>query len=111
MKTPQRFTGRAGGKLPGRVRRALDGAVDTARRVDESLTVDKSGRQGVNLARTGGLTLGPDGLQLDSQAVGDKNHAPMALSKDVSSSATLADLISAYNELLSELRRTKRMRG
>ncbi len=112
MKTPQRFTGRAGGKLPGRVRRALDGAVDTSRRVNESMSVDKDGRLGTKLARSGGLTLGPDGLQLDTQAVGDKNHDPMPLIKDLdTASATAADVAAALNELLRELRRTKRMRG
>lgn len=111
MKTPQRFTGRAGGKLPGRVRRALDGAVDTSRRVNESMSVDKDGRLGTKLARSGGLTLGPGGLQLDEQAVGDKNHDPMPLIKDLSSTASAADVAAAFNELLRELRRTKRMRG
>lgn len=111
MKTPQRFTGRAGGNLPGRVRRALDGAVDTQRRVDESLAVDKEGRLGTKLARSGGLKMGPDGLELDSKFVGEKNHDPMPLIKELSTTPSAADVAAAFNELLRELRRTKRMRG
>lgn len=111
MKTPQRFTGRAGGAAPGRIRRALDGAVDTSRRVNESLAVDKDGRLGTKLARSGGLRMGPDGLELDPISVGEKNHEPMPLIKDLASGASTADVVTALNELLRELRRTKRMRG
>ncbi len=111
MKTPQRFTGRAGGTVPGRVRRALDGAVDTSRRVNESLTVDKEGRLGTKLARSGGLRMGKDGLELDPIAVGDKNRDPMSLVQDLASGASAATIVTKVNELLAELRRTKRMRG
>lgn len=111
MKTPQRFTGRAGSGTPGRVRRALDGAVDTSRRVNESLTVDKEGRLGTKLARSGGLRMGPDGLELDPIAVGEKNHSPIDRIAELPSGATAADIREVVNNLLAELRRTKRMRG
>lgn len=112
MKTPQRFTGRAGSAVPGRVRRALDGAVDSDRRVNGSMTVDKEGRLGTKLARSGGLKMGPDGLELDPIAVGDKNLAPIdGIAELNTGTATAAVVAAAFNSLLSELRRTKRMRG
>ncbi len=111
MKTPQRFTGRAGSGVSGRVRRALDGAVDTSRRVDDTLAVGKDGRLGAKLARSGGLRMGPDGLELDPIAVGEKNHDPMPLIKELDSGASAATIAEAFNNLLRELRRTKRMRG
>lgn len=109
--TPQRFTGRAGARLPGRVRRALDAQVDTQRRLGETLDVDKDGRMQVRAASGGGLVQTKQGLVVDPGAVGDKNLAPMALVKDLDSTAVLADVIAKMNELLSEHRRTKRMRG
>lgn len=111
MKTPQRFTGRAGSSAPGRVRRALDGAIDTSRRVNESLTVDKDGRLGTKLARSGGLRMGPDGLEIDPIAVGDKNLSPIDRIAEIPSGASAADVAEVVNTLLAELRRTKRMRG
>jgi len=68
------------------------------------------GRLGVNIATGGGLRQGPKGLELDPQQLGDKNHEPISLIKDLDAAATAADITSAFNVLLRELRRTKRMR-
>lgn len=97
--------------MPGRVRRALDGAVDTTRRVDESLAVDKEGRLGTKLARSGGLRMGKDGLEVDPIVVGDKNLAPIDRIADIPSGSSASDILAVVNSLLAELRRTKRMRG
>lgn len=108
--TPQRFSGRAGSRLPGRVRRSLDAHVDTDRRINSSLDVDKDGRLGAKLARNSGLTMTRDGLKLDPQQLGDKNRPPIDRLQELSTSASTSDLISAYNELLRQLSKSGRMR-
>jgi len=109
-RTPQNFTGRAGSRLPGRVRRSLDAAIDTDRRVNDTMEVDTDGRIGTAVSRSGGIRVGRDGLELDPQQLGDKNHDPMAMVKKLETTATTADLIEKFNDLIFELRRTKRMR-
>jgi hypothetical protein len=108
-KTPQRFSGRAGSTSSGRLRRALDGQVDTGRKINESLDVDSDGRLGTRLARDSGLQMTRQGLRLDPIAVGDKNREPMKFIRDPASTAA-ADIHATLVELLAELRRSKRMR-
>lgn len=109
-KAPQRFTGRAGSASSGRLRRALDGAIDTERRYGQTLMVE-DGRVEVQLGPSSGLMKTRQGLMLDKTQIGDKNREQLRRIADVSSSATLAELITCFNDLLSELRRTKNMRG
>jgi len=114
-RTPNRFTGRAGGQSSGRLRRALDGQVDTGRKINESLDVDKDGRLGTKLARDSGLQMTRQGLKLDPIAVGDKNHTPInqlqAVSLDgLTTAQSLVALQVKMNDLLKELKRTGRMR-
>jgi hypothetical protein len=108
-KTPQRFSGRAGSTSSGRLRRALDGQVDSSRKFGDTLEVDKDGRLGTRLARDSGLQMTRQGLKLDPIAVGDKNHEPMKFIRDPVSTAA-ADVHATLVELLAELRRSKRMK-
>lgn len=107
----QRFTPRAGSKLPGQVRRALDGQIDTDRRINKTLAVDKDGRMGTNVAPGGGLTLTSKGLVVDKAIVGDRNLPQMSHIRDLETTATAAEVLSKVNELLKELRRTGRVKG
>jgi hypothetical protein len=75
------------------------------------MSVDKDGRLGTKLARSGGLKMGKDGLEVDPIVVGDKNHAPIDRIADLPSGSSASDVADAFNSLLAELRRTKRMRG
>jgi len=109
--SPQRFTPRAGSRLPGQVRRALDGHIESSQRNGESLEVSKIGRLEVRAAPGGGLTQTKRGLVVDKVAAGDKNHDPIARQADLVSGATAAQIRVAHNALLAELRRTGRMRG
>ncbi len=111
--SPQRFSGRAGSRLPGRVRRALDAQIDTERRLDGTLKVDKNGRMGTNISRKGGLLETPQGLAVDPAQVGEMNRAAMKhiIDIDTSSGTLLADTATKMNELLAELRRTGRVKG
>lgn len=109
-KAPQRFTGRAGSNFGGRIRRALDGAVDTERRYGRTLMVE-DGRVEVQLGSNSGLKKTREGLMLDPEVAGEKNREALRYVSDLSTSATTADLISTVNSLLTELRRTKNMRG
>lgn len=131
---PQRFTPRTGSHADSRLRRALDGAIDTDRRNDETLEVN-GGRLGVRVTEGGGLVQTKRGLELDKMEVGDKNLPEMALLRDLDQTATeftdsggsppfttdqkteldafalkVQAISDAYDELLAELRRTKRMR-
>jgi hypothetical protein len=108
--TPQRFTPRAGSNLPGRVRRSLDGGVESAKRFDGSVDIKKDGRLGVNIARNSGLEMTRDGLRISPQALGEKNRPQLDSIRDLSSSASGSQLIDKVNELLFELRRTGSMR-
>lgn len=107
--SPQRFTPRAGSSMPGRVRRALDGQIDTQRRLGPSLDVDKDGRMVAKLAPNGGLKQTRAGLVLDAESVGEKNRPVMSRVKDPASSAA-ADVYATVVEMLAEFRRTGRMR-
>lgn len=109
--TPQRFTPRAGSSLPGQVRRALDGHINSQQRNGESLEVAKDGRLEARLDPSGGLKMSRQGLALDALALGEQNRPPIERMSALSASATTADLIASMNKLLSELRRTGRMRG
>lgn len=108
--TPQRFTPRAGSALPGQVRRALDGHINSQQRNGESLEVGKDGRLEARLDPAGGLTMSRQGLALDALAVGDKNRDPMS-KVSLSNTVSAASVHAALLELLAELRRTGRMRG
>lgn len=113
--TPQRFTPRAGSRLPGSVRRALDGHIDSTQRNGATLEVGTTGRLEVKAAPGGGLTQTKQGLKVDPVAVGDKNHAPIDRQQDLlaaslSTTQRLTQLEAAANALYAELRRTGRMR-
>ena len=110
MATPQRFSGRAGSQSSGRLRRALDGQIDTARKLNTSLDVDKDGRLGTKLARDSGLKMTRQGLMVDPVAVGDKNHSAMDAQQPLATGAATADIITAFNALVASLKKTKRMR-
>jgi len=109
--TPQRFTPRAGSGLPGRVRRSLDGGAESTQRFNGSLAVDKDGRLGAKLSKDSGLEMTRDGLRVSPQVLGDKNREQMDRIADLETSATAATIVSKVNELLAELRRTRRVRG
>lgn len=107
--TPQRFTPRAGSSLPGQVRRALDGHINSQQRNGESLEVGKDGRLEARLDPSGGLTMSRQGLALDTLALGDKNRAAMS-KVSLSNTVSAASVHAALTELLVELKRTGRMR-
>lgn len=109
--TIQRFTPRAGSRAPGALRRSLDGGVETSQRFNGSMSVDKDGRLGASLARDGGLVMTRDGLKVDVGSLGDKNHSMMRQVADLATGASAATILLKVNELLDELRRTKRLRG
>lgn len=108
--TPQRFTPRAGSRLPGQVRRALDGHIDSTQRNGETLEVSKKGQLEVRLAPDGGLTQTRAGLVADKRSSSTSN-SPIERQSDLVSAPTAAQVSSAFNALLAELRRTGRMRS
>lgn len=89
----------------------MEGAVDTSRTYADSLEVERDGRLGVRVAKGSVLRMTPRGLDIDPQAIGERNRAQMNAIADAATGATTADLVSKVNELLAELRRTKRVRG
>lgn len=141
MSTPvsrQNFQQRAGSGQPGRVRRALDGGVESRQRYGDTLEVAADGRLEVKVSRSGGLKLTRDGLTLESSEAGEMNLEVMNRIQDVevftitaatsngsvtllrnnindavipSIQAQLARLEDKQNELLAELRRTGRVRS
>lgn len=141
MATPfsrQNFQQRAGSNMPGRVRRALDGGVESTQRYGDTLEVAQDGRLEVRMSRNGGLKRTADGLALSSGGVGEMNRSQLSRIKDVEvftiTAATsngsvtllrdninnavipsiqdqLARLEEKQNELLAELRKTRNMRS
>ncbi len=109
--TPQRFTPRSASSLPGKVRRALDGAINSTQRNGKTIEVGTDGRLETRVAAGGGLKSTKQGLVVDQAQVGEKNHLPIQRQADLSSASTAAEIAAAYNDLLAELRRTGRMRG
>lgn len=113
--TPANFSRRAGSNMPGRVRRALDGGVESRQRFGNTMEIAPDGRQEVKTARGGGLKQTPHGLALDPQALGEKNLPKLSRIAEPISNATLATafatLRASYIELLDELRRNGYMRG
>jgi hypothetical protein len=111
----QRFTGRAGSAVPGRVRRALDGAVESDQRYGDGLDVAKDGKVRVCLARNSGLKTTKRGLEIDvnSDLVGDKNREALNGVKafNDTAAATTTELADKMNELLREMRRVGEMKG
>jgi hypothetical protein len=94
------------------VRRALDAQVDTERRLNDTLAVDKDGRMGIKAARGGGLVETKQGLMVDKSQVGEMNREPIAIQRDLDpTTATAAQIATALNALLKELRRTGNMRS
>ena len=72
MATPfsrQNFQQRAGSKMPGRVRRALDGGVESTQRYGNTLQVANDGRLEVATRRNGGLKVTKDGLSIDTSGL------------------------------------------
>lgn len=106
---PQVFTPRAGSRLPGQVRRALDGQILTSQRNGESLEVS-GGRLEVRAARGGGLKQTREGLVVDQAQVGEKNRDPIDRQNNLASTATAAQIAAAYNALLAQLKKTGAMR-
>lgn len=111
--TPGRFTGRAGSGSPGRVRRAIDGAIVGDKRYGDSLEIDpKTKRLNLKLPADSPLTVTKRGLEFDVSKLGDKNRDPMRAITDVDeTTATAATNAAKLNEILAELRRTKRLKG
>lgn len=111
--TPGRFTGRAGSGSPGRVRRALDGAAVSGKRYGDALQIDpKTGRLDLKIPNDSPLTLTKRGLELDPSKLGDKNRDAMRAITDIDETTATAALNAAkLNEILAELRRTKRLKG
>jgi hypothetical protein len=109
-RTPHRFTSRVSG-VPRRVGRALEGRVDTDRSYGDTLDVQTDGRLDVRIAKGSVLRMTRRGLDIDAQQLGEKNRAALQHMADVPTGSTLATLLTAHNELLAELRRTKNMRG
>lgn len=97
--------------MSGRIRRALDGAVDSERRFGNTLEVSKEGRLEVKIAKGQPIKQTRQGLVIDEQAVGEMNREPMRAIDDIPTGSTLAVTITKVNELLAELRRTKNLRG
>jgi hypothetical protein len=108
--TPQRFSGRAGSNLPGRVRRALDAHIESKQRFGDTLEVASDGRLETRVARNGGLKQTKDGLTVDVEQVGEKNRPTLGRISDPASAAA-ADIHTTLVELLKELRRTGNMRA
>jgi hypothetical protein len=108
--TPRRFTARVAG-VPRRLGRLMEGAVDTNRTYDDTMDVAPNGRLGVRVAKGSILRQTKRGLDIDPQAVGEKNRPQLAHITDIAAGSTLAETITTFNALLAELRRTKNMRG
>lgn len=109
-RSPQRFSGRAGSQSTGRLRRALDGAIDTDRRYGNTLEI-KDKRLEAKVTPGGGLLQTKRGLEIDQLVVGDKNRPQLNFIRDIDAAATNQTINTKLNEILSELRRTGRMRG
>lgn len=106
---PQRFTPRASSKMPGAVRRALDGQIVSSQRNGETIEV-KDGRLEARVVRGGGLKQTRQGLVVDQEQVGEKNR-PQLNRTAVPSTVSAAALHRWATDLVEELRRTGRMRG
>jgi hypothetical protein len=110
--TPRRATGRASSHQPGRVRRSIDGAVQSDHIYGDSLEVNKQGRLETRLAHNSGLQMTREGLKVDPVQLGDKNRDAMNAQADLTiAGVTAAEVAIALNALLQELRRTKRVRS
>ena len=107
--SPQRFTPRGSSALPGKVRRALDGAIESSQRYGDGMDV-VDGRLQPKAARGGGLKVTRDGLMVDMEQVGEKNRPQLSAIRNLATTATTADLIAKLNEVLSELQRTGNMK-
>ena len=105
---PQRFTPRSSSKMPGQVRRALDGQILSEQRNGESIEVD-DGRLEARVARGGGLKRTRAGLVIDAEQVGERNRPPIDR-LDVPSTVTAAALHSWALDLVKALKKTGRMR-
>jgi hypothetical protein len=97
--------------MPGAVRRALDGAVDSERRYGQTLSVAKDGRLEVKAARDGGLKMTRQGLVIDREQVGEKNRPPLDYIREPEAGASAADLRAKICEILAALKKTGNMRG
>lgn len=98
--------------MPGRVRRALDGGVESQQRYGDTLKVAKDGRLETNVARGGGLKVTRQGLMVDMEVVGEKNRPMLDAQTDLdTATATAADIAGALNNLYATLRKTGNMRG
>jgi len=95
--------------MPGRVRRHLDGGVESPQRYGDTTEI-VNGKVEAKVARGGGLLMTRDGLTLDESKVGQKNRDPLNFIRDAPATASTADLIDKMNELLAELRRTSHMK-
>lgn len=89
----------------------MEGAVDTSRTYGDGLDVARDGRLDIRVAKGSVLRMTSRGLDIDPLALGEKNRAQMNHIADAATGATTADLVLKVNELLAELRRTKRVRG
>jgi hypothetical protein len=108
--SPQRFTPRGSSALPGKVRRALDGAIESSQRFGDGLGIE-DGRLVPMVVRGGGLKVTRGGLMVDAEQVGEKNRPALNAMRNLATTATTADVIAKVNELLAELQRTGNMKG
>lgn len=108
-RTPQRFTSRISGGSSRRLGRALEGAVDSAQRFNESVDVDKDGRLGVRVPNGGSLKVTSLGLELTGP-LGDKTLVRMVPIDDLAASPAVTEISTQFNALLQALRDTFRMR-
>jgi hypothetical protein len=105
-RTPVRGTARVGlSDGDARMRRIVSAAADATFNQGDGIQADKDGRWNVRVDPKGGLEVRSSGL-----AVKDSTVPPMMKRiQELSSSASTADIIAKINEILRELRRTRRM--
>lgn len=109
--TPQNYSRRAGSGMPGRVRRSIDGNVESMQRNGNTVEIAPTGKLEVRVRPGGGLKMTKDGLTVDQEQVGEKNRPQLARIQEPALGATAADLRTVVVALFDELRRTGTMRG
>jgi hypothetical protein len=100
--------------MPGRVRRAMDGGVESKQRYGNTVEVASDGRLEVKAARGGGLKMTKDGLALSPTEAGEMNRPQINRMNEipfVSTNATLNACRETINALISEMKRTQNMRS
>lgn len=75
--------------------------------------MDKNGRMGTNISPKGGLLETPQGLAVNPAQAGEMNRPQMQHIGDIEDTVTVtaAEVAEKLNALLTEMRRTGRVRG